>query len=166
MVVSDQNSHLVSLLGQRRGRQCNPQSQGCTGAWNSFNLELPVEQKRALLHSNQAERPARFGLLRVKASSVVVNLKEQLVRFPFQARFDARGVSMARDIGERLLKDAENGRGSFRIEVEGFLGQCDMAADSSTAFEFLSLPFQGRGQAQVVQGSGPQLGGDSSQGPN
>jgi len=30
-----------------------------------------------------------------------------MVRFAFQARFDARGVSVAGDIGERLLKDAE-----------------------------------------------------------
>jgi hypothetical protein len=52
------------------------------------------------LHSNQAERPARLGLLRVNASPVVVNLKDKLVRSPFKAGFDTRGVSVSRDIGE------------------------------------------------------------------
>ena len=71
---------------------------------------------------------------------------------------------MAGDIGERLLKDAEDGSGSFRIEGQGFLGHTDMTADSGTAFELLSMPFQGSGQAQIIQSSGPELRGDSSQG--
>src|SRR2546425_216536 len=41
-----------------------------------------------------------------------------------------------------------------------------MAADSGTAFELLSLPFQGGGQAQIIQSSGSELEGDSSQGDN
>ena len=87
-----------------------------------------------------------------------------MVRFAFQARFDARGVSVAGDIGERLLKDAEDGSGSFRIEGQALPGQTEMTADSGTAFELLSMPFQGSSQAQVIQSSGPELRGDSSQG--
>jgi hypothetical protein len=99
MVVSNQNSHLVSLLGQHRGWQRNPQRDGCSGTWNSLNFELPVEQERTLLHSNQAKRHSRLGFLRIKSPAVVVNLEEELVRVSFQARLDARGVSVARDIG-------------------------------------------------------------------
>jgi len=51
------------------------------------------------LHSNQAKRHARLGFLRIKSPAVVVNQEEELVRFSFQARLDARGASVARDIG-------------------------------------------------------------------
>jgi hypothetical protein len=40
-----------------------------------------------------------------------MNLEEDVACIPFQASVDARGVSVPRDIGEGLLKDAKNGRG-------------------------------------------------------
>src|SRR6266403_3425661 len=64
------------------------------------------------------------------------------------------------------MKDAESGRGAFGIKGQGFLGQSEAAADSGTAFKLLSLPFQGRDQTQIVQSSGAEIRGDSSQGDN
>src|SRR6266850_5174425 len=44
--------------------------------------------------------------------------------------------------------------------------QSEHAADSGTTFELLGLPFQGRVQTEIVQSSGSEIGGDSSQGAN
>ena len=102
----------------------------------------------------------------VKPYTVVVDLEEEEVPSSFQTGFDAGGVSVANNIGERFLKNAENGRGSLRIQGQGFSKQCDVTGDSGTALKLLRLPFQGGVQAQIVQRSGPKVGGNSSQGAN
>jgi len=62
-----QQSELSSrtLFGQLEGGSAI-RSRGCSGAWNSFNLELPVEQERtSCIPTSQDMR--RLGFLRIKS---------------------------------------------------------------------------------------------------
>ena len=68
---------------------------------------------------------------------------------------------------QRLLALIEQAPVSLRLArdiFQRFLWQRDTAAYSGAAFELLGLPFQGSRQAQIVQGSWPEIGGNSSQG--
>ena len=79
-----------------------------------------------------------------------------------QAHIHPGRVSVANDVGERFLKNAEEGCVQVLIE-QSFLDRClDPALKAGLALELIGLPFNGRQQAGRVQQPGPQFGGDAT----
>jgi len=74
VVVSNKNSHHDSFPGKLKRGSGIRNVMVVPGTQYSFNLKLSIQQERALLHSNKAERPARLRLLGIKTPAVIVNL--------------------------------------------------------------------------------------------
>src|SRR5713226_2145405 len=133
---------IVILSSRDRTGEWDRQCQGSSGAGRTFNFEISIEQESAFLHSNETERSARFGFGGIKTAAIVDNLKNNSIVLNFQECLDPRGVSVARHIGQRLLKDSEDGSRSIRVEMERFLGQCHTATNPRSALKFLSVRFK------------------------
>src|SRR5437868_7323493 len=86
---------------------------GPSRSWWGRDLEVAAQQSGSFAHSKQAHR-ARAGLLGIGNSPAVILYLEKnfAVRF-FQIDGHSRGSSMADDIGQRFLEDAEKGRVQF-----------------------------------------------------
>lgn len=95
------------------------------------------------MHPYKSERSAGLGFFGIKTPAIIENLKKDSIVILFQPRFDSRGLSVARYIGQGLLKDAEDGSGRIRIECEQFLRQRHGATNPGSALKVLGLRFKG-----------------------
>ena len=68
---------------------------------------------------------------------------------------------MPRDVGERLLEDAEERRGQVAVEPRLRQRRSDLAAHARAPLELLGLPLDRRLQTQVVEHARPQLRADA-----
>ena len=67
---------------------------------------------------------------------------------------------MPDDVGQRLLKNAEHGRGALGIKVQMPRTGLELALDACPFFKFPNLPFDGGFQPQFIEHGRAQLGGD------
>src|SRR6266699_2657823 len=165
MIVSNQHPHCEffsrDLAGERNGQR---HSCSCTG--HARNFEFSIEQESTLLHPHKPERFAGFSFFWVEAPAIVGNLKNEPIVFSFQACLDPRGMRVARYVGQRLLKDAEDGSRYIRVQRERFSRQCYAATNPSSAFELLSLSFKRSRQTEIIQYLWPKLRGNPTQRAN
>ena len=80
----------------------------------------------------------------------------------FQLHLHISRAGVPNNIGERLLKNSEERRVQFRIERRLLKLDVNIAFDSRAGLKFVRLPFQGRGQAEMIEHSGTKLGGDAA----
>ena len=74
-----------------------------------------------------------------------------------QAHIHPGRLSVANDVGERFLKNTEEGGVQVLIE-QSFLDRClDPALKAGLTLELIGLPFNSREQAGRVQQPGPQF---------
>ena len=78
----------------------------------------PAQKRRSFFHSQQAERFGIGNLGLGDASAIVLHAQGHASALKPQRRFDFRGVSMARNVGEAFLKDSEERGGGFSGKIQ------------------------------------------------
>ena len=80
----------------------------------------------------------------------------------FNPDIDVRGLGVADHVGESFLKNAKERGGEFRVQRRLLQTGRNLAANPCSGLKFLRLPFQRRGQPEVVEDAGPEFGGNSA----
>jgi len=107
------------------------------------NGELTSEQQGALAHSQDSERSTCRELLFVDSAAVNANFEDDDAILLAQPDVDFRCLGMTRDVGQGLLKNAENRRGAFPIDQDVVVRQIQNVLGSGARAEFLRGPFDG-----------------------
>lgn len=102
-----------------------------------------------------------FGL---QPFSVISDPEGEPAVFDSDADADGIRAGMAGDIGENLLKDAEDGEGLMRTEAQAFAQALAAARNAGARLELLNLPFYGGRKPEIAKDTGTQLGSDAADG--
>ena len=109
---------------------------------------------RALAHADEAERRDARELVCRQADAVVIDLHDQRIALQTPVHAHRVGPRVARDVGQRFLHDAEDGRIAFATRRETFELEVHVALTAAPVGELASLPFDRRFQAEVVEDGG------------
>jgi DNA-binding PucR family transcriptional regulator len=90
-----------------------------------------------------------------EAAAVVVNGQADLIAAGFQFDFDALGPGVARHVGQRLLRDAEQVRLGLIGKAAGATG-FESRLDAGARGEALDQPAQAGLQSEIVEDGGAQ----------
>ena len=80
-----------------------------------------------------------------------MHFEQQVFRFAAQAHVNPRGLGVPRDVGQRLLQDAEHSGSALLIPLQLLDVAGELRLDAGARLELLQLPFDGRLQAEVLQ---------------
>lgn len=144
----------------------NAGRQGCALAAPAFDAQGPAQQGRALANAEQSNRfrVMNFGL--GNAAAVVLHFEHDLAVGFSQTHFHFCRVCVADDVGERLLKNAEERGVEFLVPTRFYHLRRHLAANSRLHLELVRLPFQRGQQSGGVKDAGAKLGGDAANGLN
>jgi hypothetical protein len=97
---------------------------------------------------------------------VVLHFEDELGTIAGQAGVDRGGVGVAGDVGQHLLKDAEDRHRELRRQMLGLPGTRQPAVGLGPTLEVARLPLQRRDKPEVIEDPGPQLARDPPDGTN
>src|SRR5260221_8665136 len=138
-------------------RSRNPHAHGRALAGFAAKTHLAAEQRGAFAHPEQADGFCVLDLIFGNAAPVVLHFQNEIVAGSREPHLDAGGVGVADDVGERLLKNAEERRVQILVG-NGFAdGRFDAAPDSRLPLKFIRLPLDRREQTGAVDQSRAQL---------
>jgi hypothetical protein len=140
-----------------------------SGVWPAVNRHVAAECGRTLAHAEEAEacpEPGRRACAArgrvAHAAPVVAHIERDRRASDGEPDLRLRGLCVPRDVGERLLKHAEESRRSLGVEAGRRAGASEPALDAGACGEVLDLPLEGRQESEIVQDLRAEIGGDSS----
>src|SRR5207249_4294708 len=129
-------------------------------ALTANDVDFAVEHRGPFPH---AQQPEGFGARKFPSrypAAVVLHFEDQLIFLLPQVNIYLGRLRVAHDIGERLLENAEDRRGPYRVQVHMLETRMETAGNSGALFKLLNLPLNRRLQAQIVQDRRTQFGGN------
>src|SRR5258706_2095910 len=128
--------------------------------------DLAAEQERALPHAQNSERSGIGKLVFGNPVAVVPYLEAHVSVGPLQLDPHFGRVRVAGDVGERFLENAEERGRARAAERDVFEPRGQLAFDPGALLKLVDLPFDRRGEPQIVQDARPELGRDAAHGPD
>src|SRR5437016_4153859 len=124
---------------------------GSTAAFLALNVHLAPQDGGPFLHAEQPEGARAGQLFGFDASTVVFDLEHQVRSIGLEQHTDFRGLAVPGNIGEDLLKNAEQSGGLIGTGNDALTFQVAFAADVSPLLELAYLPFDGGDEPEVIQ---------------
>src|SRR5260221_3127033 len=122
-----------------------------------------AEQRGPLAHADQADRFGVENLRFGNAAPIVLDLQNKMFDRFNQPHLDPGGSGVADDVGERFLKNAEEGRVQVLIQDRIAHRHVDAALDAGLPLEFIRLALHRRRQPGPVEKTRPSFRGDSAE---
>ena len=124
------------------------------------NVDFAVQHRGAFPHAEQSERPRARTLASGQAATVVLHFEDKFIALLPQVNVHLSCLGVPDDVGQRLLKNAEHGRGALGIKVQVSRTGLELALDACPLFKFPNLPFDSGFQPQFIEHRRTQFGGD------
>src|SRR5262249_2604266 len=146
-------SSAIRIFMEGRGRMAAHQwyLYGDKGSPAGFaaDFEFPAQQRRPLLHAEEADGAPVLDLAGHDAAAVVPDGEHQHAPLPGGVDVDPRGVGVAHDVGQRLLEDPEERGVEVRVQHRVLERARHVALDARAALELVGLPLEGGDQPEV-----------------
>lgn len=152
MLIGDSSGILTG-----RFRAWKAKSNGGALGRPSHDIDLTTEELSTFSHPEQSKGVRVGDLLLRNALAIILDFEQERARLFFEPNGDLGSTGVASDIGERLLTNAEHHRRPFPIHDNVLLARHAATDDPASAFEVLSLPFNCRHEAEVIQHGRPQF---------
>src|SRR2546429_8681753 len=146
----------------RRMMEGDANADGRSFALAPDNVDFAVQHSGAFPHPQQSERPRARTLASGQAAAVVLHFEDKFIALLPQVNVHLSCLGVPDDVGQRLLKNAEHGRGAIGIKVQMPRTGLELAPDACPFFKFPNLPFDGGFQPQFIEHRRAQVGGDLS----
>lgn len=98
----------------------NPDGYDRPLGWCAVDYNLATQSNSAFSHTHQAKRSIFRVDGRIEALAVILDLQNDIVTALIDGDFNARGLGMACDIGQRFLHDAKQRHGAYFIQAKRF----------------------------------------------